>query len=249
MNLYLNIEEVLKEALKNGVKKIIAVSMSQISLNRVIEIAKTYDMVYPALGIHPEEIKMNEKLEQNLEDIIKYIKSKKDEICAIGEIGLDHHFIKKRELYPLQNKIFEAMLSLAQDLQLPVNLHTKGAEKEAFERLPSYNIPHINIHWYSGPDIYLEQGIERGYYFSITPAIGYSPAVKKVVERVDIDHLLLESDGPVKYSGQVGVPAMIKEVLKGVSQLKNIREHEVEAQIEVNTKKVFPKLLEIRNIK
>ncbi|TXT62654.1 MAG: putative deoxyribonuclease YjjV [Promethearchaeota archaeon] len=240
LNLYLNIEEVLQEAQRNGIEKIIAVSMSQISLQRVMEISEHYDMIYPALGIHPEEIKMNEKLEQNLENILTYIRAKKDDICAIGEIGLDHHFIKDNSLYPLQTKVFEAMLSLAHELQLPVNLHTKGAEKEVFDLLPSFDIPHVNIHWYSGPAVYLDQGIERGYFFSITPAIQYSPAVKKVVERVDKDLLLLESDGPVKYSGRVGVPAMIKEVLDVVSQLKNIDKEELQAQIEKNTRTIFP---------
>ena len=68
------------------------------------------------------------------------------------EKQLDFHFIKEKELYPLQKKIFETMLSLAQELVLPIYLHTKGAEKIIFEILPSYKIPNINIHWYSGPD-------------------------------------------------------------------------------------------------
>jgi TatD DNase family protein len=242
VNLYLNLQEVLEESRRNGVEKIIGVAMSETSLERIIEISNDYSMVYPALGLHPEEVKMNESIEKNLDNVINYIKSKKDLICAIGEIGLDHHFVKDKSLYPLQKMIFESMLSIAQELHLPVNLHTKGAEQEIFETLSSYNIPYINIHWYSGPDEYLQLGNERGYFFSITPAIMYSPAVKKVVEDVNIDQLLLESDGPVKFSGQIGVPAMIKDVLIKISQLKNIESGELEAQIEENTKKIFPKI-------
>jgi len=242
INLYLNLQEVLEEAKKNGIEKIIAVAMSELSLKRIIEISKDYNMIYPALGLHPEEVKMNKSIEKNLDKVISYIKSKKDLICAIGEIGLDHHFVKNKELYPLQKKIFKRMLSLAQELQLPVNLHTKGAEEEIFEMLPSFDIPYINIHWYSGPDEYLRVGSERGYFFSITPAIMYSPAVKKVVEEINIEHLLLESDGPVKFSGQIGVPAMIKEVLIKISQLKNIDRTDLEVQIEKNTKKIFSKI-------
>ncbi len=242
LNLYLNLEEILEEAKKKGIEKIIAVSMSELSLKRIIEISKKFSMVYPALGIHPEEVKMNKSIEKNLDSIIRYINSNKDFICAIGEIGLDHHFVKDKTLYPLQEKIFKKMLSLAQELQLPVNLHTKGAEKETFEILPSYDIPNINIHWYSGPDEYLRLGSERGYFFSITPALMYSPAVKKVVEEINIDQLLLESDGPVKFSGQVGVPAMIKDVLIKISQLKNMDRNDLEFQIKENTKKIFPKI-------
>jgi len=216
--------------------------MSSVSQERVLEIANKHTEVYASLGIHPEEVTMNEKIEQQLDSIIDLIKQNKQYICAIGEIGLDHHFVKDKELYPLQETIFNKMLLLAQDLELPVNLHTKGAEKIVFDTLPSYKIPDINIHWYSGPENFLKLGMDRGYYFSITPAISYSPVVKKVVLNVDKEHLLLESDGPVKYSGKIGVPAIVKNVLNSISTLKEINSDELEKQIEENTRKIFPRI-------
>ncbi len=241
-NLYLTLDEIINEAIKVGVEKILAVSISFISLERILEISSRFKAIYPALGIHPEEVQMNKDIENQLDSVLNTIRSNREQICAIGEIGLDHHFVKNHELYPLQKIIFEKMLLLAQELELPVNLHTKGAEKEVFDLLPSYTIPNINIHWYSGPEEFLKRGIERGYYFSITPAISYSPAVKKTVSMVDIDHLLLESDGPVKYSGELGTPAMIREVLNTVSKLKGTSAIEIENQIYENTKKIFPKM-------
>ncbi len=241
-NLFLTLDKVIEDAKKVGVEKVIAVAMSSISQERVLEIARQYNEVFASLGIHPEEVKMNENLEKQLDSIITLIKKNKQDICAIGEIGLDHYFVKNRELYPLQKTIFEKMLLLAQDLKLPVNLHTKGAEKIVFDTLPSYNIPNINIHWYSGPEKFLNLGMDRGYYFSITPAISYSPVVKKVALNIDKEHLLLESDGPVKYSGKIGVPAMVKNVLKSISTLKEINSDELEKQIEENTRKIFPRI-------
>ncbi len=242
INLYLTIDKVIKNARDVGVEKIIAVAMSSISQERILEMASQYNEVFASLGIHPEEVNMNEEIEQQLDLIIDLITKNKQNLCAIGEIGLDHYFVKDKELYPLQKTIFEKMLLLAQDLKLPVNLHTKGAEKIVFDTLPSYKIPNINIHWYSGPEKFLKLGLDRGYYFSITPAISYSPAVKKVVLSVDKEHLLLESDGPVKYSGKVGVPAMVKNVLNTISKLKEINSDELEKQIEENTRNIFPKI-------
>ena len=242
INLYLTIDKVIKNARDVGVEKIIAVAMSSISQERILEMASQYNEVFASLGIHPEEVKMNEEIEQQLDLIIDLITKNKQNLCAIGEIGLDHYFVKDKELYPLQKKIFDKMLLLAQDLKLPVNLHTKGAEKIVFDTLPSYKIPNINIHWYSGPENFLKLGMDRGYYFSITPAISYSPVVKKVVLNVDKEHLLLESDGPVKYSGKVGVPAMVKNVLNTISKLKEINSDELEKQIEENTRNIFPKI-------
>ncbi|MFX1238181.1 MAG: TatD family hydrolase [Promethearchaeota archaeon] len=242
VNLYLVIDQLIKEARNAGVLKILGVGMSQISLERLVEISNSFSEVYPALGIHPEEVKSNKNIEKQLESSLEYIRANSDKICAIGEIGLDHHFIKNKELYPLQNKIFDSMLLLAQELQLPVNVHTKGAEKLAFEKLESYNVPNVNIHWYTGPEQQLKEGMDRGYYFSITPAIKYSPALKKVVSTVDIAHLLLESDGPVEYSGKIGTPAMIIDVLSSISKLMQIDMKELENQIEKNTRTIFPKL-------
>ena len=242
INLYLTIDTVIKNARDVGVEKIIAVAMSSMSQERVLEIARQHNEVFASLGIHPEEVKMNNKIEQQLDSIIDLIKKNKHKICAVGEIGLDHFFVKDKELYPLQKTIFDKMLLLAQDLELPVNLHTKGAEKIVFNILPSYKIPNVNIHWYSGPEKFLKLGMDRGYYFSITPAISYSPVVKKVVLNVDKEHLLLESDGPVKYSGKVGVPALVKNVLNSISKLKEINSDTLEKQIEENTRKIFPKI-------
>ncbi|UCC19357.1 MAG: TatD family hydrolase [Promethearchaeota archaeon] len=241
-NLYLTIDEIIKEARNVGVEKIISVGMSYISLERILEITDRYSILYPALGIHPEEVKNNKDIESQLESVVDFIRKNKEKICAIGEIGLDHHFIKEKELYPIQSRIFEGMLALAQELELPINLHTKGAEKIIFDELPSYKIPNVNIHWYSGPEVFLNQGIDRGYYFSITPAIYYSPAVKNTVLKVDKEFILLESDGPVKYSGKTGTPAMIREVLNTISKIKRIDVVELEKQIEENTKKIFPKI-------
>lgn len=241
-NLYLIIEEIIKEAKSLGVEKIISVGMSFTSLERILEISDKYNAIYPALGIHPEEVRMNENIKNQLDSVVDFISKNCDKICAIGEIGLDHHFVKEKELYPLQMEIFKTMLELAQKLNLPVNLHTKGAERIVFDLLPSFNIPNVNIHWYSGPEEFLSLGIERGYYFSITPALRYSPAVKKVASKVDNEFLLLESDGPVKYSGKTGTPAMIREVLNMLSEHKKIDSKELEIQIEKNTRTIFPKL-------
>lgn len=246
LNLYLNPNEVIQEANQVGVGKIIAVSMSALSQKRILEISENSESVYPALGIHPEEVKMNKNIETELDSIADLIRSKESQLCAIGEIGLDHHFIKDANLYPLQLKIFNRMLSLAQELYLPVNLHSKGAEKQIFDILPSFDIPNINIHWYSGPEKYLKLGIEQGYYFSITPAVKYSPAVKKTVSFVDLDHILLESDGPVKFSGEIGTPAMIKNVLNDISSIKKISAEEIEEKLWNNTRNVFPRIFTLK---
>ncbi len=242
LNLYLVPEEIISEAQQIGVEKIIAVAMSAVSQKRIMDLSERFKAVYPALGIHPQEVQENKNIDEELDEIIDFITINSDELCAIGEIGIDHYFVKDNTLWPLQEKIFKTMLGLAQKFNLPVNLHVKGAEKEVFEILPTYNLPNINIHWYSGPQDLVKAGLDRGYFFSVTPAIEYSPPVKKTVELCDSSNLLLESDGPVRYHNQTGAPSMIQGVLNQISKIKKIPVNDLKSQILENTKKIFPKI-------
>lgn len=242
MNLYLIPEDIISDARQVGVEKIIAVAMSALSQKRILELSEKFDAVYPALGVHPQEVQENKNIHKELDEIIDFITINSNELCAIGEIGMDHYFVKDNTLWPLQEKIFKTMLNLAQKFKLPVNLHVKGAEKEVFEILPTFNLPNINIHWYSGPQDLVKIGLDRGYFFSITPAIEYSPPVKKTVELCAPTNLLLESDGPVRYHNQTGTPSMIPYVLKKLSEIKNIPKNDLKDQILENTKKIFNKI-------
>ncbi|GAH51651.1 unnamed protein product, partial [marine sediment metagenome] len=85
--LYLTVDQIIKNAHDAGVEKIVAVAMSSISQERVLEIASRHSEVFASLGIHPEEVKMNEKIEVQLNSITELIKKNKQSICAIGEIG------------------------------------------------------------------------------------------------------------------------------------------------------------------
>ena len=96
-NLYLLIEDIIKQAKESGVSKIISVSMSAKSQEINLELAKNFEIIFPALGIHPEEVKENPQIENQLGDIIQIIRKNQDQICAIGEIGLDHYFIKEKD--------------------------------------------------------------------------------------------------------------------------------------------------------
>ena len=93
-NLYLSLNEVLKEAKIAGIEKIIGVSMSYTSLERILELSNQFEVLYPALGIHPQEVEENSNIDQQLESAIEIIRKNNQKICAIGEIGLDHHFVK-----------------------------------------------------------------------------------------------------------------------------------------------------------
>ena len=134
-------DQVLARARGQGVNAIINVGLDLESSQTSLKMAQGCPEIFTTVGFHPNSASRMVNGDHSL--LAKLARD--SNVVAIGEIGLDHHFVKDNELYPLQKKIFEQMLTLAQELHMPVNLHTKGAEKIIFDTLPSYDIPNVNI--------------------------------------------------------------------------------------------------------
>lgn len=242
VNLYYFLDPVLEHARANSVTAIQGVAMSAASQEKIIALAERHPMIHPALGIHPEEVRENPEVEAQLPGVKEYITAHSARLSAIGEIGLDHHFVKDESLWPRQTKIFHEMLGLAQKLRLPVTLHVKGAEPEVFDILPAYDLPHVTLHWYTGPEALVKAGVDRGYSFSVTPAIEYSPGMQRTARLCPVESLLLESDGPVKYSGVEGRPGDVRRVLTRLADLKGVPEEALARTLHENTRVGFPRL-------
>ncbi len=238
VDLYPDFNNVVIRAKQTGVAAIVAVSMDVKSMDTIIKISNRYSgFVFPSLGLHPDAC--SKTTEVDLTKGLESIRNNSNKLVAIGEIGLDHYFVKNKKLYPWQEKIFREMLRISQELELPVILHTKGAERRIFEILEEYRLENVLIHWYTGPRDLIDTGIKRGYYFSITPAISYSKKVQYVVEKASLDHLLTESDGPVEYNRVRGEPKDCKEIVKKIAEIKEYSENEVEPELFKNAVTFF----------
>jgi TatD DNase family protein len=238
VDLYPDLRDVVARAKQTGLVAIVAVSMDVNSMEKVMEISNIYSgFIFPSLGLHPEA--SGKSTETDLKKAIELIKINSKNLVAIGEIGLDHYFVKSKELYPQQEKIFREMLRISKELNLPVILHTKGAERLIFKILDEYTLKNVLIHWYTGPGDLIDIGIQRGYYFSITPAIAYSKKVQYVAEKVDLDHLLSESDGPVEYNKIRGEPKDCPIIAQKIANIKRYNESKVEQKLFENATSFF----------
>lgn len=193
--------------------------------------------IYPAVGIHPWEAHKEFNIEKVREALAKL------DIPIVGEIGLDHRFVPKKR-WTIQEKVFKQMLQLAEERSAPVIIHSKDAEAQVLDVLTAFKVPCVNIHWYSGPLSLVKLAQERGYYFSITPAIDYSPVLKHLVQNVPLERLLLESDGPVGYRldwGRIlGTPSWLPIVARKICQLRaEQRFEELLQATEANVVEVF----------
>ncbi|MDZ7543918.1 TatD family deoxyribonuclease, partial [Clostridium perfringens] len=114
----------------------------------------------------------------------------------IGEIGLDIFWVEDKSTYEAKRKIFNFILKESIKRNKFVSIHTKGAEEEIYNALKRNNYNKAIIHWYSGEISTLEKYIELGCYFTISVDIGYSEKTNEVLDKIPLNRLLIETDGP-----------------------------------------------------
>ena len=161
----------------------------------------TKDVITKFIGIHPEFA--------STEDLAKFIEifnENSSSIEGIGEIGMDPTYVKNNNnynninTYQKQKEVFSMMLDLAEATKKPVSIHSRRALDDILETLSSYNIEGVLLHWFAGSKKQLKKSMDMGLYVSYGPALVYSKEKKILLKNTDRDKILVETDGPVKYS-------------------------------------------------
>ena len=235
-------DDIVMEAKTSGVVALVSnASDYQTSLESLRLAGKYPELVYVALGIHPWNV--NVLKENELEDTIRLISDQRQNksIVAIGEIGLD---CKYEASWEQQLMVFDRMLRLAEKLNLPVIIHSRGTAEFIVETLPSYNLKHVLLHWFSHPLTALYEAIDHDYYITEGPPVVYSNGIREVVTKVPLTHLLTETDGPVlfrksPFNSQMTKPSFVSTVIDAVAEIKKMKPEEVSEQIIKNFETFF----------
>jgi TatD DNase family protein len=208
----------------------VATAMDVPSYLRLEPIAERSELVLAIFGVHPRRAP---EYCQRLSEISRWI----DMSPAIGEIGLDFHWVDETSQYPAQLKVVEYFLAAAREQKKFVNLHTKGAEREILDLLERYDIERAIIHWYSGPLDILRNLIQFGAYFTIGVEVTFSDAIKTIAQTIP-DHLLLtETDNPggLKWlNGTIGMPGAIRGVVHAVADVRGVSAAGIERLVQEN---------------
>ena len=236
------VDEVITEARSSNVVALVSNSMDLETSIRSIKLAEQYSgMVYAALGIHPWNV--NTLTEEELQQTIELIAEKKQKkaLIAIGEIGLDYKYMK---IWDKQLVVFTEMLRLAEKLDLPAIIHSRGTTAQIVEMLPSYNLKKVLLHWFSNPISVLSKVVDNGYYITEGPPTLYSNGIREVVKRIPLTNLLTETDGPVRFfkhpfNGKRTTPAFIPSVVEAIAEIKKLDVAGVAEQIMRNFEDFF----------
>lgn len=247
--------EVLERAQDAGVEKIINVGSRYDNSVRAVEQAKEFpDMIFPAVGFHPDHLKEIEDIAAEVKKYQKLLTENK--VVAIGEIGLDNYYFESgiNEDTPENRKketdIFRAFLDLAVSANLPVIIHSRDAEENTLKILAEYP-PKLKkggvVHCFTGGPEYAKKILDLGFYIGFTGFVTFEQAkfshIRESVKVVPLERMLVETDAPFlapePHRGETNEPAYVAFVARKIAEIKGVSVDEVAEKTTACVKKLF----------
>lgn len=235
-----NIDEAIQNAIDNKIITIVPSSSVQ-DIFDTDKFIKKYNDIYGYVGVFPEEVKdFSDKTLSDMEEIIK----SNPKIIGIGEIGLDYYWDKSFK--ELQKEAFIKQIEFANQMNLPLNIHSREAHLDTLEILKKYNKNSTAImHCFSGSLEFARECIKEGIYIALGGVVTFKNAkkTKEVAKNIPLEYLLLETDdpylAPVPFRGKENQPMYVKYVAEEIANLKGITPEEVAKTSTENAKKIF----------
>ena len=236
---YDDIDEVIERSINDGVSMIIVNGVDRKSNEEILKLVKKYDIVYGALGIHPDQCEKvsNEDfmfIEEHIND---------DKIVAVGEIGLDYHYDLDKDM---QKELFKKQLDIASKYNKPVIIHSRDSIQETYNILKEYKIKGI-MHCYSGSVEMVREFNKLGYLIGVGGIVTFKNAVKliDVIKSVDLKYIVVETDSPYltpePYRGKRNEPKYIKIIMEKICDIKGIEYKDLCDTIRTNVFGLFDK--------
>ena len=204
----------------------------------VIDLVNKYDNVYGVIGIHPEEV---DNVTSNSFKIIEdNINNKK--IVGIGEIGLDYYYVKDNK--DKQIDLFKKQIKLAEKYNKPIVVHSRDAAQDTYNILKNIKVK-CDIHCFSYSLEMSKKFIKLGCRLGIGGVLTFknSKNLKEVVEKLDLDNFLLETDSPYltpePYRGHKNNPNNVILVAKKIAEIKRMNVEEVIDKLNINAIEQF----------
>ncbi|TSA27593.1 MAG: YchF/TatD family DNA exonuclease [Ignavibacteriales bacterium] len=235
------VDKVIERAVQAGVDYMIVPGTDLATSLQAIELTEKYDNIYASVGVHPHDSKdWNDSIIEKLEELAKNKK-----VVAIGEIGLDYYYdFSPREI---QIKAFESQIQLALKLNLPIIVHNREANEDIMNIARKYKNSGLRAqyHCFAGSIADARELVEMHHYISFPGIVTFKNAesVRKVLSRIAIENLLLETDSPfmtpVPHRGERNEPAYIKLIAEKIAEVHHLSTEDVGKATSYNAHKLF----------
>ncbi len=233
-----DLEAVLEAAAEVGVGGIMVVSENLEDAKRVLALSEKFPLLKPCAGLYPDTRHV-----ELADAMVEFIRDHADRLVGIGEVGLDHWIVKEAEGWAIQEQAFAKFVAVAEECDLPLNVHSRSAGRHTIRFLREQGARHVLMHAFDGKSVAALEGIEAGYYFSIPPSVVRSQQKQKLLRQLPLDRLLLESDAPVLGPDPIkrNEPKNVLVACQAIAATKGVSVEEVARVTTENAYRLFPK--------
>jgi TatD DNase family protein len=234
-------EEVIARQREAGVAAIIVPGVNVASIETVMEVCYQYPgFCFPALGLHPEDVKAD--WQEQLPIIEAAIRSRRNELVAIGEIGLDYYWDKTFKTE--QQEVFRRQLLLARELNLPVILHNREATEDILTIVKEVHLLRGVFHCFNGSREVARQILDMGFYLGIGGVLTFKNCkLSETLEVVPLERIVLETDGPylapVPHRGERNESRLMRLVAERLALVYRTTPEDIIARTSANARELF----------
>ena len=233
-------DEVIKRAFEAHIKYIINVGSDREGNIRGLDLSAKYPNIYSTSGIHPHDAKMLDESLYN--ELKKWVKQPK--VVAVGEIGLDYHYMHSPK--GVQVEAFIRQIALAREADLPIIVHSREAHNDTLRILrgEATDIAGV-LHCFSGDIEMAKKAMELGFYISIAGPVTFKNAanLKEIAEFIPDDFLLIETDAPyltpVPMRGRRNEPSFLTYTAQVISEIRGIAVSDLARITTLNAMRLF----------
>jgi TatD DNase family protein len=236
--------EIVQKAINAGVEKMLLPNIDIDTIDAMNDLAKDFPTnCYPMMGLHPGSIK--EDWKERLEIIRKNLFEGEQDYIAVGEIGMDLYWDKT--FVKEQAEAFRMQVEWAKELKLPVVIHAREAFEPIFEILDEINDENLTgvFHCFTGTVEQAEHVLSYGgFKLGIGGVLTYKKAaLDKVLENIDLKHLILETDSPyltpVPFRGKRNESSYILHVAEKLTEVYNVPLSKIEEMTTASANELF----------
>lgn len=255
--------DVIQRALETGVTRILIPALDLESSRRVVKLANSHPILYAAVGFHPTDLDDWNASANSIENLRNLAKSAA-KIVAIGEIGLDHYWVKEEAKRNFQREILKEQLALAAEVNKPVIIHLReegdawfgSASEQLLEilsewhaELKSQNHPLSErpgvLHSFNGTLETAQKAIAMNFFIGVTGPVTYKNAEQKrsIIQQLPMTHLLIETDSPflapVPHRGKRNEPAFVRKIADKIAEITSRNAEDIAAVTTTNAARLF----------
>jgi TatD DNase family protein len=246
-----HVPAILERARAAGVTAIVCNGLNPADNRAVLDLARAYAIVRPALGFYPVDTVINEMRaagveypregeEFSAEAGVAFVRDHVHEAIAVGEIGLDGHWVPE-PFWAKQEAVFCELVQIAQRADKPIIIHTRKRERRTLELLRELGATRVDWHCFGGKLKLAREIADQGHYLSVPANARRSESFKRMLETLPRDRVLFETDCPylAREPGQSSEPADVAHTAQFAAELWQCTLAEVTTQNAANFHALF----------